>query len=212
MADSVLQKIGSLIGQEMPHIVCVDENLQTAYTIQDGEIEDLMNLLLPIRKPAVPQPIMSLSDTTLRKPNILVIGDSYFVQLHESCFADCFDRCDYWKNNYQVITKDLEFLDKVADYSDVYKVINEVDLVMVITTSVNAYNYMFGFCETANEAFADRDGKHKQQLIEETIEYIKSVPEWMESVSQQASERGIEVDEMLRLNAIYAIETNKQKQ
>ena len=61
VADSVLQKIGSLIGQEMPHIVCVDENLSTHYSKQDGEIENLMNLLLPIRKPAVPKPIMALT-------------------------------------------------------------------------------------------------------------------------------------------------------
>ena len=212
VADSILSKIGSLIGQEMPHIVCVDENLTTKYSKQDGEIEGLMNLLLPIRKPAVPQPIMALSDTTLRKPNLLVIADSYFIQLHESAFADAFDRCEYWKYDDEVITKDIEFLGKVSDYLEAYNVIDQVDLVMIITTSVYAYDYMFGFCETANEAFIDRDGKRRQKMIEETIERIKSVPEWLESVKQQAIERGVDLDEMLRLNAIYAIEMDKQKQ
>lgn len=212
VADSILSKIGSLIGQEMPHIVCVDENLTTSYSKQDGEIESLMNLLLPIRKPAIPQPIMVLSDTTLRKPNILVIADSYFIQLHESCFADAFDRCEYWKYNDEVITKNIDFLGKVNQYIEAYHVIDEVDLVMVVNTSVYAYDYMFGFCETANEAFLDHDGMRKQKLIEETIERIKSVPEWLESVRQQAIERGVSLDEMLRLNAIYAIEMDKQKQ
>lgn len=210
VADSVLRKIGSLIGQEMPRIVCVDENLQTAYTTRDGEIENLMNLLLPIRKPAVPQPIMTLSDTTLRKPNILVVGDSYFIQLHESCFADCFDRCDYWKYNDEIITKKIEFLGKVNYYPEVYKVIDEVDLVMVITTSVYAYNYMFGFCETANEAFADRNAKAKEKLIDETMERIKSSPEWLEGVKQHAEKKGVSFDEMLRSAAIYTIEMDKK--
>ena len=196
----------------MPHIVCVDENLTTKYSKQDGEIESLMNLLLPIRKPAIPQPIMALSDTTLRKPNILVIADSYFIQLHESTFADAFNRCDYWKYNDEIITKEINYLGKVNQYLEAYNVIDEVDLVMIVTTSVYAYDYMFGFCETAKEAFIDRDGKLKQKMIEETIERIKSVPEWFESVKQQAVERGIDLDEMLRLNAIYAIETDKQKQ
>ena len=212
VADSILQKIGSLIGQEMPHIVCVDENLTTQYSKQDGEMEDLMNLLWPLSKPAMPQPIMALSDTTLRKPNILVIADSYFIQLHESCFADAFDRCDYWKYNDEIITKNIDFLGKVNQYIEAYHVIDEVDLVMVVNTSVYAYNYMFGFCETANEAFLDHDGMRRQKLIEETIERIKSVPEWLESVKQQAIERGVSLDEMLRLNAIYAIEMDKQKQ
>ena len=155
---------------------------------------------------------MAISDTTLRKPNLLVIADSYFIQLHESAFANAFDRCEYWKYDDEVITKDIEFLGKVSEYLEAYNVIDEVDLVMVVTTSVYAYDYMFGFCETANEAFVDRDGKRRQKMIEETIERIKSVPEWLESVKQQAIERGIGLDEMLRLNAIYAIEMDKQKQ
>lgn len=212
VADSVLQKIGSLIGQEMPHIICVDENLTKDYSKQDGEIEALMNLLLPCRKPAVPRPIMALSDTTLRKPNILVIADSYFIQLQESCFADGFDRCEYWKYNDEVITKDIQFLGKVSRYPDAFRVIDEVDLVMVISTSVYAYDYMFGFCETANELFVDHDGNIKEMMIENTIERIKNVPEWFESVKQQAAEKGVDLDEMLRLNAIYTIEMDKQKQ
>ena len=212
VADSVLSKIGSLIGQEMPHIVCVDENPSTHYSKQDGEIENLMNLLLPIRKPALPQPIMALSDTTLRKPNILVIADSYFIQLHESCFADAFDRCEYWKYNDEVITKKIEFLGKVKYYPDVYKVIDEVDLVMIINTSVYAYDYMFGFCETAQQAFLERDAESLEKQIHGVIQRITSTPEWLESVKQQAVERGVDLDEMLRLNAIYAIEMDKQKQ
>ncbi len=211
VADSVLTKIGSLIGQEMPHIVCVDENLSTAYSKQDGEIEGLMNLLLPIRKPAVPRPVMALSDTTLRKPNILAIADSYFIQLHESCFADCFDRCEYWKYNDEVITKDIQFLGKVAYYPDVYKVIDEVDLILVITTSVYSYDYLFGFCETAQKAFLERDTERMEKQIQGVIQRIKATPEWLESVKQQAIERGVGLDEMLRLNAIYTIETDKQK-
>ena len=213
VADSVLSKIGSLIGQEMPHIVCVDENPSTHYSKQDGEIENLMNLLLPIRKPAVPQPIMTLSDTTLRKPNILAIADSYFIQLHESCFADAFDRCEYWKYNDEVITKKIEFLGKVKYYPDVYKVIDEVDLVLVVTTSVYAYDYMYGFCETAQNAFLERDAESMEKQIQNVIYRIKSTPEWLESVKQQAVERGVSLDEMLRLNALYAIEMdNKNKQ
>ena len=171
-----------------------------------------MNLLLPIHKPALPKPIMTLSDTTLRKPNILVIADSYFIQLHESTFADAFDRCEYWKYNDEVITKKIEFLGKVKYYPDVYKVIDEVDLVMVITTSVYAYDFMFGFCETAQNAFSDRDSESLEKQIQNVIYRIQSTPEWFESVKQQAVEKGLTLDEMLRANAIYTIEMDKQQQ
>jgi hypothetical protein len=215
VADSILRKIESLIGQEMPHIVCLDENLQTRYSKQDGELEDLMNLMFPLRKPALPQPIMALSDTTLRKPNLLVIADSYFIQLQESAFADCFNRCDYWKYNDEVITKDIEFKGKVSEYLEAYKTIDEADLIMVINTAPYAYNYMFGFCETANLAFLDHDHQRMEKLIEETIERIKGSTEWYESIRRQAEEEHWDLDSLLRGHARYAIwmdEKQRQEQ
>ncbi len=215
VADSILRKIESLIGQEMPHIVCLDENLQTRYSKQDGELEDLMNLLFPLRKPALPQPIMALSDTTLRKPNLLVIADSYFIQLQESAFANCFNRCDYWKYNNEVITKDIEFKGKVSEYLEAYKTIDEADLIMVINTAPYAYNYMFGFCETANLAFLDHDHQRMEKLIEETIERIKGSTEWYESIRRQAVEEHRDLDSLLRGHARYAIwmdEKQRQEQ
>lgn len=215
VADSILKKIESLIGQEMPHIVCLDENLQTRYSKQDGELEDLMNLMFPLRKPALPQPIMALSDTTLRKPNLLVIADSYFIQLQESAFADCFNRCDYWKYNDEVITKDIEFKGKVSEYLEAYKTIDEADLIMVINTAPYAYNYMFGFCETANLAFLDHDHQRMEKLIEETIERIKGSTEWYESIRRQAEEEHRDLDSLLRGHARYAIwmdEKQRQEQ
>ena len=215
VADSILRKIESLIGQEMPHIVCLDENLQTRYSKQDGELEDLMNLMFPLRKPALPQPIMALSDTTLRQPNLLVIADSYFIQLQESAFADCFNRCDYWKYNDEVITKDIEFKGKVSEYLEAYKTIDEADLIMVINTAPYAYNYMFGFCETANLAFLDHDHQRMEKLIEETIERIKGSTEWYESIRRQAEEEHRDLDSLLRGHARYAIwmdEKQRQEQ
>ena len=213
VADSILRKIESLIGQEMPHIVCLDENLQTNYSKQDGELEDLMNLLFPPRKPALPQPVMAISDTTLKKPNLLVIADSYFIQLQESAFADCFNHCDYWKYNDEVFSKSTEYLGRVSQIMT-YKAIHEADLVMVINTAPYAYNYMFGFFDTAMEAFVDRDHKRMEILIEKTIEYIKKTPEWYESIKKQAEEEHRDLDSLLRGHARYAIwmdEQQKQK-
>jgi hypothetical protein len=71
---------------------------------------------------------------------------------------------------------------------------------------------MFGFCETAQKAFIERDAESVEKQIQGVIQRIKDHPEWFESVKQQAIERGISLDEMLRLNAIYSIEMDRQKQ
>ena len=55
------------------------------------------------------------------------------------------------------------------------------------------------------------DKKNEQQL-QDVIKRIKNTPEWLENVKHQAKEKNISLNEMLRLNATYAIETDKQKQ
>ena len=69
---------------------------------------------------------------------------------------------------------------------------------------------MFGFCETADEAFADPGAKRKEKMIDETIERIKNSPEWLEGVKQHAEKEGVSLDEMLRNAAIYTIEMDKK--
>jgi len=141
-----------------------------------------------------------------------VIADSYFIQLQESAFADCFNRCDYWKYNDEVITKDIEFKGKVSEYLEAYKMIDEADLIMVINTAPYAYNYMFGFCETANFAFLDHDHQRMEKLIEETVERIKGAPEWYESIRKQAEEEHRDLDSLLRGHARYAIWMDQQRE
>jgi uncharacterized protein with GYD domain len=48
--------------------------------------------------------------------------------------------------------------------------------------------------------------------IQNTIQRIKSTPAWLENVKQQAIERGVDLDEILRLNAIYAMEVDKKNE
>lgn len=211
VADSILRKIESLIGKELPHIICLDTNLQAHYSTRDGELENLMNLMFPLKKPALPQPVIALSDTILRKPNLLVIADSYFIQLHESCFLDAFNHCEYWKYNDEVFNK-RTYLGQVSQNIMAYKTIHEADLVMVINTAPYAYDYMFGFYETAMDAFLDRDHKRMEKRIEETIEYIKKTPEWYESIKKIAEEEHKDLDSLLRGNAIYAIWVDEQRE
>ena len=57
----------------------------------------------------------------------------------------------------------------------------------------------------------DIDKKNKQQL-QEIIQLIQNTPEWLESVKHQAEERGIGLDEMLRINAMYTLESDKKNE
>lgn len=213
VADSILRKIEEILDVELPHIEIVDQNITSAYSKQDGELEKLTNLIFPLPKPALPWPVFRLCDTVGKsKPNALVIGDSYLVQLHESCFVDCFNQLEYWKYNREVYDKNVVFKSNIVSYSDAYNVIENADIIIIITTAPYAYNYLFGFCGSVNDYFEDAGGKLMEMKIEGLIEYIKNTPEWYESIKKQAEEKNVPVEEMLRNNAIYTIKMERIKE
>ena len=69
---------------------------------------------------------------------------------------------------------------------------------------------MNGFARTAIELyqkdFCDEDE------IRAVKESIKANTEWFQLIEQQAKERGITVEENLRINAQYVIDSKKKKQ
>ena len=74
--------------------------------------------------------------------------------------------------------KNVTFKSDIVTYTDAYDVIDNADIVIIMSTAPYAYNYLFGFCGSVNDYFEDAGGKLMEMKIEGLIEYIKSTPEW----------------------------------
>ena len=148
------------------------------------------------------------------KPNLLVVADSYFTLLEESPFTEAFDNVDYWKYNETSISKIPERQNQIA-YINRYEAITDADVVVVMFTTMFAYDYLFGFVETALKTFEEGDvydgSKYVEEQINHIIERIKSDPQWLKMVEQQAKKEKITLDEALRNNAKYVYETDFKK-
>ena len=212
VADSVLKKLAEITGYKLPSVHYIDDNLSTDYSIQDGELEASMNLLFPLRKPAVPNPVFELDDTKDRNhPNLLVVGDSYFVQLRFSCFVDAFNHWDYWKYNRDISSSRPEFQGKEVKWlTEASQVLEEADIVLAIFTAPTLYNYMYGFANSAIKLY-EKKVLSASEMIDLTIERIKNNTQWMQAIERQAQEQGITVEENLVRNAKYVIEQDEKK-
>lgn len=212
IADSLYRKMEYLWDYKLPKINYKDPNLSTNYSIQDGELEASMNLLFPLRKPAVPNPIFELDDTKDRNhPNLLVVGDSYFVQLRFSCFVDAFNHWDYWKYNRDISSSRPEFQGKEVKWlTEASQVLEEADIVLAIFTAPTLYNYMYGFANSAIKLY-EKKVLSASEMIDLTIERIKNNTQWMQAIERQAQEQGITVEENLVRNAKYVIEQDEKK-
>lgn len=209
VTDSIMKKIAVLTGKDLPRIRCLDAPLTTDYTEQDGELEGSMNLLFPFSKPAMPRPVTAL-DVTVGKAriNLLVVGDSHFGTILNTCFTDAFDHWDFWEYNKTVISSNPVYsYVSLSNYFDAYKVLQDADVVMAVFTAPMLYNYMFGFTDTAFDLYEilQCDSCMREIQIEKYKYIIQKDAEWYNAVVKQADERGIDVEQALRNNAEYMV-------
>jgi len=207
VADSIMKKLESITAYDLPSVKYIDENLTTDYSVQDGELEASMNLLFPLKKPAIPKPVFALTDTIgADKPNLLVIGDSYFTQLRISPFVNAFNHWDVWVYNRDVnSSRNAYNWKELKQVYEAPKILKEADIVMAIFTAPMLYNYMFGFTQTAQELY-------QKTPLQITIDEIKANAQWMQAIKKQAAERGLTFEENLQRNARYTLETRLKKQ
>ena len=212
VADSILRKIESLTSFELPSVYCSNLNISTNYSGADGELEDNMNLLFSYPKPAVPDPVFSLTDTESKdRPNLLVVGDGYFSLLEHSCFTEAFNQWDFWLYNRESYSSRPAYNGKQLHWIlDAAEVIEDADLVLAVFTSAYLYQYMGGFTQSAQELL--QNGRTTdQEAIALIIQSIKGTPEWYQAIEQQAKDRGISVEENLNINAEYVLQAIKQQ-
>ncbi len=213
VADTLLRKISEISNHKLPDIQYLDSNYTKRYVLgSDKELEQISNLLFPMYREKIPNPIFKLKpSTSTRKPKLLIVADSYYTQLEGSCFKDAFEVVDYWKYNEDAYSTDPKHSGKVAILNR-YRILTEADVVVVMYTSIFAYEYLFGFANTAQQTLAQGDHYDLESAIQNVIKRIKSDPVWFKSVKKQAKERHISIEQSLRDNAKYVIEQANKNQ
>ena len=205
VADTILRKLESITEYHFPSIQVTDNNITTDYSDYDHELELSMNLLFPWPKPALPRPKFTLADTVgMDHPNLVVVGDSYFDQLMFSCFKEAFRKWDFWQYMMNVYSSRGYWNVPFENIMDTPKTLQEVDVVLAVFTAPMLYNYMNNFTERAYGMLETSEVEILQMM-----ESIRNNPDWYQAVIDQAKERGLEVEDNLRINAIYVIEYRK---
>ena len=210
VADSLLRKIEDLTGYQLPEIEYIDANLSREYSEQDGELETHIDLLFPLCKPKASWPVFALNDTLGKdRPNLLVVGDGYFVPLLGSCFVEAFNHWDFWKYNEVSISSrpnlNWKPLNQLICNAETLR---QADIVIALYTSNYLFDFMNGFTKSAIELY-ENGSTNEQEVIQAIMESIKNNPEWFNSVQQQAIERGISLEENLWNNASYVYQMQK---
>lgn len=181
----------------------------------DYDIADGMNLLFKLKSFKMAYPTIEIADTTNKiKPNVLVISDSFYWTLYDMGITKCFDqRSNFWYYNKQVYpeTSSSELLVNTLNFGNEIK---KRDIIIVVSSETTIKDIGWGFIENAYSFFKGNSdvstsnvkGTLYNKKVRELIKFIQEDPNWMKLVDQRANDRGIAIDSMLVIEAMWQVD------
>jgi hypothetical protein len=184
---------------------------------QDDDLYRMLNLMFPMKRNTIDQPQFSFTEGY--KPKVLTIADSYWwtvwawnVALPQHLFSDG----GFWFYN-KTIYPEREPIQNVESV-DYKQEIESQEFVLLVCTEATNHLWPYGFTERylsgydnvfrykPTEQYDAADSIYlvfRNEEIAKRIERIKASPEWLESVTRQADEKGITMEQSLWENAEY---------
>ncbi len=214
--DSLVHYMEAKTQQAQAHAFV--EGFDTTYLMnQDDDLYRMMNLIFPLKRNTIDQPQFSFTEGY--KPKVLAISDSYWWTVYAWNVAlpqNLFSNGGFWFYN-KTIYPERSPIQNVESI-DYKQEIENQEFVLLVCTEATNHLWPYGFIERYLSGY-DKTFRYKQPEqydaadslylvfkngeIEKNIQRIKDSPQWLESVTRQAEEKGITLEQSLWDNAEY---------
>ena len=221
--DSLVRFMESVNHQNQAHAY-IDGFDNDGLMNQDDDLYRMMNIIFPLPHNTIDNPHFGFTEGY--KPKVLAISDSYWwtvwawnVALPENLFSDG----GFWFYNKTIYPERSPVQN--VDAIDYKQEIENQEFVLLVCTEATNHLWPYGFIERYlsgyENAFAWKDQNlydaadsiylnYRNEEIQRIIGRIQNSPEWLESVTRQAEEKGIGLEQSLWNNAEYTFRTNIQ--
>ncbi len=203
--DSLIRYIEDVKSFDMVDINTAGIEMSKKPRYTDYDIGDALNLLFRIPGRAMPYPVGFSYDTTGKeKPNLMVIADSYYWTIYNLP-----DSKLLWGEQDFRYYNQASYTPGKKEESPAVLTIEELakfDVIMVMYTEANMTKFADDFFEDAWLTF-----NYRKEIDSLRTKIINS-PDWMNDIQRKADEKGISRDDMLRLDAIWLLKHEMEKQ
>ena len=221
--DSLVRRMESVNHQQQVHAY-IESFDNDGLINQDDDLYRMMNIIFPLHHNTIDNPHFGYTEGY--KPKVLAIADSYWwtvwawnVALPENLFSNG----GFWFYNKTIYPERTPIQN--VDAINYKQEIESQEFVLLVCTEATNHLWPYGFIERYLSAYDEvfnwkspdqydaADSiyvNYRNQEIQRIIGRIQDTPEWLESVTQQAEEKGISLEQSLWNNAEYTYRTNIQ--
>jgi hypothetical protein len=197
--DLMIRKIAHLFKEPMPTYVREGVEWSDTSRLSDNDFEYPMNFLFKLKNPPYAYPKLKIIETTekKRRPKVIIIGDSFFMQLKsQKMMSKIFSEDSKFWFYFASTSYSLDDVSSVP-LSDL-NIMNELysaDLVIISGSVGNLTNFPFGITDYYYNNVA------APSIFEGVHEYIVSRPNWLSSMKNKASAQNKHPEDIITAEA-----------
>jgi hypothetical protein len=210
--DSIIKYIEKKRNIQMPHLYWKEVEMDFSRD-QDDDAAKAMNLLfnLPTEKLAYPK-VLFESDKNKTKPNVLAVTDSYYWGPYSMGISKAFGLSHFWFYYREAYP---ESFTKESDPTtfNLKDEIDKHDVFILMATEATLDKLGWHFIENVYDLFRMYDNKNYDFAFWNKVIKIKdkmrSDQKWSDYLMKKAQDKGIPLDSMMTLDAIWTINNEK---
>jgi len=209
VADSLISAIENSLKIDMPELIINEYRESQTPSNTDYDIGHLLNIYTTIDQGILAYPTYEYHDDSSKtKPNIVVIGDSFYWNLQNmGLFSNAVANHDFWyyfSQSYgdtEAPLKDIDLKNKIENQ----------DMVILLATAAGIQDFDMGFTNRFYSLYTSqlKDAKpinsEFQMKVSKMKANIRHDHAWMEKIKTKAKEKGISLEEMIQLDAEYMV-------
>jgi hypothetical protein len=196
-----MKYIRTKAGVTIPELSIARINLSDQPRGSDYDIGEMMNLIfrLPPSPCAYPE-IRFDSMPGMKKPSVLVIADSYYLNLAEDYSKYLFGSDQYWFYNNRLYPYQDDVPPTFVDKTGLAEKLSSFDVILLMTSEINLH---CGFWNFSDEAWLALNPDQKEDPVYSVENEIRNERSWFRFLSRQAEAERMPLDSMIRRNAEF---------
>lgn len=201
--EQLAQFIENKCDIDLPDFTQVGDSSSTMNKDLDFDMEPPMNLLCELPHEKMYFPIYSFQNDTSRhtQPRTLTVGDSYYWSIYNSGISyNLFKDNIFWYYNKAVYPHIFDPNIQYADKSSLKELIQNQDLILLMITDANLYNFGWNFIEEALQAL---DNTYKEETEITTLNMILSDKNWYSTLLKESQQKQKPFDVILYQTVEY---------
>jgi hypothetical protein len=200
-ADSLRRYIEQKMERKLPHLVLDSIEVAAEARDEDNDMDRTMNLIWTIPHPLMAYPKFHFTYDSLQpKPRALFVGDSFYWYWHyNGIIGNTFSNLAFWYYNQDVYPEHFKTPTNAGNINYTDSILSQ-NVIILLQTNGGYGDLGSGWVDRAWDYLYPGPTRER-----EIASLIKANPEAMKSIEKKAGERGISVDAMIRMDAIYSV-------